>query len=286
MTTITINNITKAFGKTYALKDVSLTLESDRIYGLLGRNGAGKTTLINILTNKIFASAGEISMNGENIVENDDAQSQIYCMTEKNIHPVHMKVKDGFKWASEFYPGFDSEYAHRLSEKFELDTGKKINKLSSGYGSIFKLILTLSSSASVLIFDEPVLGLDATHRDLFYRELISYYSENPRLVLVATHLIDEVAEILEQVIVLDDGKVILDESVESVLRSAYSVSGEKQAVDEYSRNRHIIHEETMGNYKTTTIFEKKNADDKQIIDKLGLDSTPVKLQEVFVGLTG
>jgi ABC-2 type transport system ATP-binding protein len=167
MSKIEIKNVSKNFGNTRALKDVSLTLEPDKIYGLLGRNGAGKTTLIKIITNKIFASAGEALIDGETVVENDHAQAKIFSMTEKNVHPSEMKVKDGFRWAREFYPGFDLEYAQTLARKFRLDMGKKIKQLSSGYSSIFKSILTLASGAPVIIFDEPVLGLDAAHRELF-----------------------------------------------------------------------------------------------------------------------
>jgi len=107
MSRIEIKNIAKSFGKTEALKNVSLTLEPEKIYGLLGRNGAGKTTLINIITNKIFADTGEVNIDGETAVENDRAQAKIYCMTEKNVHPWDMKVRDGFRWAYEFNPGFN-----------------------------------------------------------------------------------------------------------------------------------------------------------------------------------
>ena len=102
MSSIQVKNITRTFGKTCALDDISLSLESDSIYGLLGRNGAGKTTLINIITNKIFTDSGEVTIDGEKARENDHAQSKIYCMTEKNVHLWTMKVRDGFRWAHEY----------------------------------------------------------------------------------------------------------------------------------------------------------------------------------------
>lgn len=285
MSLIQIENVTRTFGKTRALDDISLSLESDCIYGLLGRNGAGKTTLINIITNKVFVDSGEVIIDGEKAEENDHAQSKIYCMTEKNVHLWTMKVRDGFRWAHEFNPGFDADYAHTLSEKFGLDTGKSIKGLSSGYNSVFKLILTLASGKPVLIFDEPVLGLDAAHRELFYRELIAYYSNRPGLIIIATHLIDEVAEILEQVIILDNGKVILAEPVESVLSLAYSVSGDTSSVDSFSDGKKVIREETIGKFKAATIFQKRVNGDNDRIRELGLEITPAGLQEVFISLT-
>lgn len=282
---ITIDNISKSFGKKSALTEVSLTLESDMIYGLLGRNGAGKTTLLNIITNKVFPDTGEVLIDGERAEDYDRKQSKIYCMTENNIHPSQMKVRDGFRWAGVFYPNFDTEYAYRLAEMFKLDTGKKISKLSSGYNTICKLILTLASGAEVLIFDEPASGLDAAHRDLFYRQLIEYYGDHPRMIVIATHLIDEVAEILEQVIILKDGKVIMAQPVESVIRSVYSITGDNSSVDEYSRNHQVIHEVAIGTLKTVTFFGKRDIVDKQVIEEFGLKVNSPRLQDVFIGLT-
>jgi ABC-2 type transport system ATP-binding protein len=282
---IEIKNLSKRFGKTQALNNVTVSLEPDKIYGLLGRNGAGKTTLINIITNKLFADSGEVLVDGEPAAENERALAKIYCMTEKNVHPDRMKVRDGFMWARTFYPSFNIEYAHKLVEQFHLDTGKKIKKLSSGYNSVFKLILTLASGVPVMIFDEPVLGLDAAHRELFYRLLIEYYSENGGTIIVSTHLIDEVAEILENIIILKEGEMVLAEPVESVLRSAYSISGTVSKVDSYTQNRNKIGETAIGSFKTATLFGKRTGADKQAIDELGLEITPARLQEVFISLT-
>ena len=285
MSTIEINNVSKNFGETRALKNVSLTFEPDKIYGLLGRNGAGKTTLINVITNKIFANTGDVLIDGEPAVENDRAQAKIYCMAEGNAHPWVMKVKDGFRWACEFNPGFDRGYADTLADKFKLDTDKAIKSLSSGYNSVFKLILTLASGLPVIIFDEPVAGLDAAHRELFYRELIAYYGEHPKTIIIATHLVNEVAPILEQVIVLKNGELILTEPVESVLQLAYSVAGDGASVDKYTQGKNIIREETIGKFKAATIYQEHDSSDKEQIEELGMEITPAGLQDVFISLT-
>jgi ABC-2 type transport system ATP-binding protein len=285
MSMIEIKNVSKNFGKTDALKNVSLTFSPDKIYGLLGRNGAGKTTLINIINNKIFTTSGEVLVDGETAVENDHAQSKIFCMTEKNVHPGDMRVKEGFRWTREFYPGFDMEYAYTLAQKFKLDTDMKVKALSTGYSSIFKLVLTLASGAAVIIFDEPVLGLDANHRELFYRELISYYSEHPKTVVISTHLIDEVAQVLEEVVILKNGEVILAQPIELVLQLAYTISGGSASVEKYAQGKNVIREESIGNFKSATIFQKRNSADKELVRELGLEITPARFQELFVSLT-
>ncbi len=286
MSTIQINNVSKSYGATHALNGVSLNLEAEKIYGLLGRNGAGKTTLIEIITNKLFADTGEVLIDGEHACENDRAQAKLYCMTEGNVHPWNMKVKEGFRWACEFHPRFDSSYAITLAEKFRLDADKQIRRLSSGYSSVFKLILTLASGAPVLIFDEPVLGLDAAFRELFYKELIALYSVAPKTMIIATHLVDEVADLLEEVIILKEGAVALDEPVESVLQRAYTVSGEGERVDTFAAGKKVIHEETIGKFKAATIFQQRERDDNQRSRELGLEITSARLQHVFVSLTG
>ena len=109
MSGIVVNNVTKHFGDTRALDGVSLTFEPERIYGLLGRNGAGKSTLLNIITNRIFADSGQVTIDGMPARENDDALRKVYLMSEKNYYPESMRIREVFQWTGEFYPEFDME---------------------------------------------------------------------------------------------------------------------------------------------------------------------------------
>ncbi len=175
MSSIEIKNLSKDYGSTRALDGVDLVLEEGKIYGLLGRNGAGKTTMLNAITGRIFASSGSIELDGAKTLENDAALRQIYMLSEHTYYPEGMKVKKAMQWTATFYPHFDAAYAERLCAAFGLDTGKKVKALSTGYATIFKLILGLATNAPFLLLDEPVLGLDANHRDLFYKTLVEKY---------------------------------------------------------------------------------------------------------------
>ena len=168
MNVVEVKNLSKLYGRTLALDNVSTKFEGGCIYGLLGRNGAGKTTLLNLITDKIFPTNGEVMIDGENVHENDKALSKVYCMNEKGLYPAGMTIRDIFKWTREFYPGMDMEYAYRLADEFSLNVKKKERTLSTGYMSIFKIIIALACNAPILLLDEPVLGLDANFRDLFY----------------------------------------------------------------------------------------------------------------------
>ncbi|MCF0147074.1 MAG: ABC transporter ATP-binding protein [Clostridium sp.] len=286
MSLIKISNLTKEYGKHRVLDKVSLTIEENKIYGLLGRNGAGKTTLLNLITNRIFPSEGTIEIDGENVIENSNALGKSYFMTEQDLYPEGMKIKDIFKWTKEFYEGFDMDYALNLSEKFGLNINKKFKELSTGYSSICKIITTLSSGAEILLFDEPVLGLDANHRDMFYKELVSNYIDEPKTIVLSTHIIEEVSDILEKVIIIKDGKVLGDKEVESLLAEAYLVSGPAEKVDEYIEGKKCINTESISGFKSATIIGKLNNESKMQIRELGLETSKVELQKLFIHLTG
>lgn len=282
---IEFKNVGKCYGDVKALDSVSLALEPHKIYGLLGRNGAGKTTLLNILTNKTFPTSGEAWLAGEPVTENDRAQAQMFYMSEMNLYPEGMRVARVFRWAREFYPDFDTAYANALAGRFGLNTRKKVKELSTGYSSIFKLIVTLASNAPVLIFDEPVLGLDANHRELFYKELIARYAGHPQTIIISTHLIDEVADVLEEAVIIKEGRIIVQQPVERLLQSAYTVSGEEGKVDEFVRGRNVIHQESLGRFKSAAIYEPCSDSDRAAAGALGLDVTAAPLQKLFIYLT-
>lgn len=286
MSEIKVKNISMHYGKFCALDNISVTIEPDKIYGLLGRNGAGKTTLLNIITNRLFPSGGEIEIEGENARENDNAIGKIYYMTEKNLFPENIRIKDVFRWTKEFYPTFDLEYANKLCEKFELNSNKKYRELSTGYQTIAKFITALASNSSIIIFDEPVLGLDANHRELFYKEVLENYMKEPKTIILSTHIIEEIANLLERVIILKDKKVLIDDSTENLLKSAYCVSGSAENVEKYISGKKCINTDQMAAFKSATINEKLTESDRNNAQNLNLEITKIELQKLFVYLTG
>lgn len=281
MPKIEVHNLTMRFKDTVALKQVNFTLEEHKIYGLLGRNGAGKSTLLNLMTNKLFPTEGYINVDGQCVMENDEVLSQIYCMSEQLLYPESMQVQEVFRWSAQFYPNFDMEYAVKLAQRFDLRPNKCIKELSTGYHSIFKLIIALSCGASVILLDEPVLGLDAHHRELFYKELLVRFSEHPATYILSTHLIEEVADLVEEVIVLRRGQVILQDQVEHILRRGYTVSGKASAVDAFIEGKQVIGTDSLGGLKTAYIAGERNA--QQIPPEL--EVSRLNLQRLFIELT-
>lgn len=280
MSRIEITDLSKTFKDTKALSRVNLHFEENTIYGLLGRNGAGKSTLLNIINNRLFPDSGTVTLDGTPLTENTLALSRCFLINEHNLYPESMRVKDAFKWSQTFYPDFDMDYARQLSKRFELPVKKKIKSLSTGYQSIFKNIVALSVNVPFVFLDEPVLGLDAYHRELFYKVLIEKYAENPFTAVISTHLIEEAANIIEQVIVIRNGEIIRNESLEELLGSGYCVSGPAMQVDTYIQSKTVIGTESLGGLKSACLMGVPDAKLPSCLEVSRLD-----LQKLFIRLT-
>ena len=278
---IKIADLTKKYGKNIVLKSISLEFQEETIYGLLGRNGVGKSTLLNIISNRIFKNSGEVLVDGENAEENTKAQEKIFLMSETNLYPETMKCSEIIKWTKEFYPETDVALAFELAKKFSLDTSKKISALSTGQRTIIKFIVAISSNAKYTFLDEPVLGLDANHRALLYKTIIEEYTKNPRTIVISTHLIEEIATVIEKVVVLHDCKVVLAESIEDLLNKGYSVKGSLLDVEDFIKNKNCLGVEKVGGFAVAYLLDDK----PKTIDE-NMEITGLNLQKIFIELTG
>lgn len=276
---LSCHNLTRKFGDTTALNGVNLCLDEPKIYGLLGRNGAGKTTLLRLITNYIQPTDGSITLDEQNVWENEKAQHQIFLVTETSYF-AEMNAHKLIQLMSEIYPSFDKQQCLDYAKRFELDLNKKYTALSTGYKSVLRAVLSLSVHTPFLFLDEPTLGMDAFHRELFYKLLIESYSESPSCILLSTHLISEVEGLLENVIILDHGKVLIDESSEQLLAQGYCVSGRISDVDDYCSGKNVIGSSVVGGLKTTAVLGER----EQVPDTL--DVTGLSLQQLFVQLVG
>lgn len=277
---IEIKNLNKSYGKTKALDDISLTIEENKIYGLFGRNGVGKTTLLNIINNRVFPTSGEVLIDGENVRKSDKALSKVFMMSESNLFPKDMRLKKLFKLIKGYYSEFDILKAESLLNEFELSENKKVRGFSTGQLTMVRLIVSLCINTPYLIFDEPVNGLDANHREQYYRLLLQKYIEEPCTIIVSTHLIDEIANIVEEVIIIDNGKVIVKKSKDEFLSEGFAVSGKRNDVDEFAKDYEIISSEEFGMIKTVYVI---GTVPNEIPD--GIEISQLNLQKLFIKLT-
>jgi len=180
-----------------------------------------------------------------------------------------------------FFPYWDEEYAHSLVEDFNLPLKKKNRGLSRGMHSALGIVIGLASRAPLTIFDEPYLGLDAVSRELFYNRLMEDYTEHPRTVILSTHLIDEVSNLLEHILVIDKGQLIIDEDAENLRGKAYTVTGQTSKVEAFIIGKEVIHREPFGGLLSATVINNENS----FVHIPGLEISPVSLQQLIVHLT-
>jgi ABC-2 type transport system ATP-binding protein len=282
---IEARGLSKHYRTVDAVDDVSFSIEENTITGLLGRNGAGKTTLMQLLTGQEFATRGTIRVFGESPVENAGVLQRLSFIKESQKYPDDFKPKHVFATAPWFFPNWDAEFAARLIDDFRLPLNRRIKKLSRGQLSAVGVIVGLAGRAPITFFDEPYLGLDAVARQIFYDRLLEDYAEHPRTVVLSTHLIDEVANLLEHVIVIDQGRILLDDDAESLRGSATTVVGTRAAVDSFVGGREVLHRDSLGGLASVTVGRLDPAERREAAE-LGLELGPVSLQQLVVQKTG
>jgi ABC-2 type transport system ATP-binding protein len=290
MKNLVCENIVKIYSNKKVLDGVDLTIEPNKIYGLIGRNGAGKTTLLSILTAQNTSNQGSVNYGGQKLWENQEALNDI-CFS-REINPITMsgnnmmKVKEYIKLAQLYYVHWDNDYANRLIELFGLDLKKKMHKLSKGMLSMLTIIVAMASRAKITILDEPVAGLDIFMREKFYNLLLEDYTETGRTFIISTHIIEEAAAIFEEVIILNDGKVVVKENTQKLLESYKLVSGHEEVINKISPNFEVIDTQSIGRSKTICVKLKDNHDINAITAGCDVDVLPVSLQKLVIHLIG
>jgi ABC-2 type transport system ATP-binding protein len=282
---IEVSALTKRYRDTVAIDDVSFRIEKDAIYGLLGRNGAGKTTIMSILTAQNFATSGEVRVFGEDPYENARVLSRVCFVRESQRYPDDALPVHAFRIARLFFPNWDQELAERLIADFRLPMKTRIKKLSRGQLSAVGVIIGIASRAEITFFDEPYLGLDAVARQIFYDRLLEDYAEHPRTIILSSHLIDEVSNLLEKVIVVEGGRVLLDEDTEALRGRATSIVGDAESVDSFVAGREVLHRESLGRVASVTVLGALTPDERVRMRDAGLEFAPVSLQQLVVRLT-
>lgn len=279
---IAVRELSKTYKDVRALDNVTLDLEPDRIYGLLGRNGAGKTTLMSILTGQNYADHGTAEIFGHAPFEHDPTLSRICFIRESQKYPDDFKVHQAFKSAALFFENWNEELAQDLVEAFALPTKRRIKKLSRGQLSAVGVIIGMASRADITFFDEPYLGLDAVARQIFYDRLVEDFAEYPRTIVLSSHLIDEVANLLEHVIVIDKGRIVIDSDAEQLRGTAVTVTGDAAKVQEFAGSAPVIHRDALGALSSVTIRATLDSDQREQAKLMGLDLSPVSLQQLVV----
>ena len=283
--TISVAGLSRRYGGQAALDNVALTVAPGTVTGLLGRNGAGKTTLLRIITGLEFPTTGEVKVFGAAPAENDSVLRRMAFVREEQAYP-DFRVGHAIRVASWFYPNWNAKLAEQLRADFELPLDRRMRRLSRGMRSAVGIVIGLAARAELTLFDEPYAGLDAVARQLFYDRLLADFAEHPRTIVLSTHLIDEVADLLEHVVMLDHGRVALDAPADEIRGTGMTVSGPAIAVEEFVAGRPVWHRQRIASRASAVVAGPVDATAQARARALHLSLEPLSLQQLLVHASG
>ncbi len=282
---VEVRNLRHCFKDDLVLKNISFNLETNKIYGLLGKNGAGKTTLLNLLVKGLLFKEGEINLFGKSLRETDEVLEQVCIMREGEFYNKEMKIKRIMNLYASFYKDYDKELESKLVRRFNIPLHKAYGKCSRGMRSLVFNIIALCSNAPLTILDEPTLGLDAEVREQFYDLVLEVYSQKPRTMIISTHLIEEIENLLEEVLILHKGELLLQDNVEELRSKSCYLSGKEEDLLSLSILKDKVPKKSFGKMKVYSFCGEIPEEDMEKIEAYHIERTPMSLQKAFVELT-
>ena len=281
---IEVKNLNHNFKDKTICDNMNIKFEKNKIYGLLGKNGVGKSTLINIITNQLLCESGEIKIFRKGANEDISVLDDICVVREREFFDNQYKVKDIFKAYSYFYKNYDYELQDKLCKVFEINQKLVYKKLSRGMKTLISNIIGICSNAPITIFDEPTIGLDAVNRQEFYNILLDSYMHNNRTIIISTHLINEVEELLEKVVIIKDGEVKVDDYIDEVREKSYYISGKKEDLERLSILKDENPIKVLGSNVIYSYYGDLNEEDLVLIEDLNIDIDKMSFQDLFINM--
>ena len=277
---IEARGLTKKFGKTVALDHVDLGVDEGRIVGLIGPNGAGKSTALNAILG-LIPFEGNLTVLGRNPwTDRDDLMLDVAFISDVAVLPRWMRVSQALDFVAGVHPRFDRAKAERFLDKTAIKRRSRVRELSKGMVTQLHLALVMSIDAKLLVLDEPTLGLDILFRKQFYDTLINDYFDGRRTIIVTTHQVDEIEEVLTDVMFIDRGRVILSTSMDDFEARYREVMVRPESVDAARALNPIRERQVFG--RSVMLFDRVDA---QSLEGLGEVRTP-SIADLFVAVIG
>ncbi len=196
-----------------ALTNLNLVLERGQIIGLLGPNGSGKTTLIKLINDLLIPTEGQVLIDG--MAPGVETKKIVSYLPERTYLDPSMKIKDIISYFSDFYENFVTDRAYHMMTDLEIDVNSRMRALSKGTKEKVQLALVMSRDAHLYVLDEPIGGVDPAARDYILQTILTNYNENAT-ILISTHLITDIENILDRVLFLKQGQVVLNAAVDEI----------------------------------------------------------------------
>ena len=267
-----------------AVDHLSFEVPAGTITGLLGRNGSGKTTLLSVAAAFRKPSGGRVLVNGQEPFENAEVMAGISLVREGGDLP-DLRVGEALRYMADTRSTWDADLAGRLLERFRLPAKRSVQALSRGQRSAVGAIIGLASRAPLTMFDEVYLGMDAPTRQAFYDELLQDYMAHPRTIVLSSHLIEEVERLFEQVVIIDGGRLLLQDEAEALRDRGVTVTGPHAAAEAFARPYPVLRSRRLGGTSEITLYGTLDHEAEAQARDLGLELGRVAIQDLFIHLT-
>jgi ABC-2 type transport system ATP-binding protein len=262
MSVLEFEAVSKTYGKKKALDQLTFSIGENKITGLIGRNGAGKTTMLKIAAGFMRQSSGAVRVFGEHPFNNLTVSANMIMIDNDMNLPAALNLEELLVTAADFYPNWDMKLAGNLFDYFSLDLKQNHSGLSKGMKNTFNAIFGLAARCPLTIFDEPTNGMDAGVRKDFYRALLKDYIANPRTIIISSHHLNEVEDILEDILLLKDGKQFLHMPIEELREYAVVVSGKEEPMKNWLRGHEVFHRSNTEFGRTYAVIRNDLSDDQ------------------------
>lgn len=283
MEIIKSTDLVKRYGRRLALDHLTASIPANSITGIVGRNGAGKTTLLKIIAGFTQETSGDIEVFSEHPFNSLHVSANSIFIDDFLTFPDTLSLVDILEEGERFYPNWHMDLAKRLLAYFELDEQMVHNYLSKGKKSTFNAIFGLATRATLTIFDEPTTGMDASVRSDFYRALLKDYLAHPRTVLVSSHHVDEIEELLEYVLLIDQGKTKLHMDIDDLREYLIGVSGRTELLEQWVKDRDVFFRRRIGETETYLVIQ--NDVETKDLEKLGFQGESISSSDACVYVT-
>ena len=276
---IKLVNVSKSYGNNIVLDKINLSLEDNKIYGLIGRNGVGKTTLMKILSDQIINYHGQIFIDGVNIKDDDTFKENLVIISDGFISDMQQtsKLKSLTSTIKILAPKFNQKRYDELMDIFMLNEKTKYNKLSYGNQGLYRGIIGLSTGAKMIFLDEPANGLDEINRDKFYKKLLEYQKEDKSLIMLSSHILSDIERVVTDIIFLKDSKVVLNEAVETIEDKAFMITIDEERI-KLLENKNILSYKKVGKQIVVMVYDDFTSEE---LERLNARVDRMNLHELF-----
>lgn len=281
---IKVRNVMKEFDGFRALDDMSMTVQTGSVYGLVGPNGAGKSTIIRHLTGIYRQDAGEITIDGAPVFENPEVKSRIAYIPDDIFYYANASIREMMDFYRSIYPHFDAERFKKLADVFGLDPKRQMRRLSKGMQKQAAFWIAVSLRPEILILDEPVDGLDPVMRRQIWSIIMADVAENGTTVLVSSHNLRELEDVCDSVGIMNKGKIMIERSLNELQENIVKIQLALPDGESLPEGLDILHKSNTGRLQSLIMHgtQEDLTEKLQSAHPLFIDAVPLTLEEIFI----